>query len=235
MCVLTGRERTEEEYAELFPEAGWRYAVSSVETPGYSRGSESITTRASSHRVDTVIDNTWRNKSMKKHLYLTVLVVFILPALTYSSSGIALQQKTAPTPAMASQAHGRMVTPDAVEWRPRSPGLELAVLSGDPAKAGVPFVIRLKLRDGTRVPPHWHPIDEHLTVMTGTLHMGMGEKFEPAGATALPAGSYSLMPKEMRHFVWAEGETILQLHGFGPFKTFWVNPADDPTKKTGSN
>jgi hypothetical protein len=173
---------------------------------------------------------------MKKYLHLAFLVVFILPALTYSSSGIALQQKTASSPATAeSQAHGRMVKPDAVEWRPRSPGLEIAVLSGDPAKEGAPFVIRLKLRDGTNVPPHWHPIDEHLTVMTGTLHMGMGEKFDRAGAAALPAGSYSLMPKEMRHFVWAEGETIVQLHGVGPFKTIWVNPADDPAKKTGSN
>jgi hypothetical protein len=51
----------------------------------------------------------------------------------------------------------------------------------------------------------------------------------------LPAGSYSMMPKEMRHFVWAEGETIVQLHGIGPFKTIWVNPADDPSNKTGSN
>ena len=78
-------------------------------------------------------------------------------------------------------------------------------------------------------------MDEHLTVMTGTLHVGMGEKIDRAAATALPAGSYSLMPKEMRHFVWAEGETVIQLHGVGPFKTFWVNPADDPDKKTRSN
>jgi Domain of unknown function (DUF4437) len=173
---------------------------------------------------------------MKKYLPLAVLVALISQALTYSSSAINLQQKIATSHATAeAQAHGKKVTPDAVEWKPRWPGLEIAVLSGDPAKEGVPFVYRLKLRDGLIVPPHWHPVDEHLTVMTGTLHMGMGEKFDRAGATALPAGSYSMMPKDMRHFVWAEGETILQLHGVGPFKTFWVNPADDPTKKTGSN
>jgi hypothetical protein len=182
------------------------------------------------------IDNTWRKKTMKKYLPLTVLIALMSQALTYSPSAIDLRQKTASSPATAeAQTHGRNVTPDAVEWKPRWPGLEIAILSGDPAKEGVPFVYRLKLRDGLRVAPHWHPVDEHLTVMTGTLHMGMGEKFDTAGATALPAGSYSLMPKEMRHFVWAEGETILQLHGVGPFKTFWVNPADDPTKKTGSN
>ena len=148
---------------------------------------------------------------MKKYPPLTVLVALILPALTYSSYAIALRQQTTASPATAeAQAHGRKVTPDAVEWKPRSPGLEIAVLSGDPAKEGVPFVIRLK-------------------------HVGMGEKIDRAAATALPAGSYSLMPKEMRHFVWAEGETVIQLHGVGPFKTFWVNPADDPDKKTRSN
>ena len=173
---------------------------------------------------------------MKKYLPLTALLALTLPALTYSSFAIAQRQQTTTSPVTAeAQAHGRKVTPDAVEWKPRSPGLEIAVLSGDPAKEGVPFVIRLKLRDGLRVPPHWHPVDEHLTVMTGTLHVGMGEKFDRAAATALPAGSYSLMPKEMRHFVWAEGETVIQLHGVGPFKTIWVNPADDPDKKTGSN
>jgi len=173
---------------------------------------------------------------MKKYPPLTILVVLSLSALTYSSFAIALRQQTASPPATAeAQAHGRLVTPDAVEWKSRWPGQEIAVLSGDPAKEGVSFVIRLKLRDGTRVQPHWHPIDEHLTVMTGTLHVGMGEKFDRAAAAALPAGSYSLMPKEMRHFVWAEGETIIQLHGVGPFKTFWVNPDDDSNKKTGSN
>jgi len=173
---------------------------------------------------------------MKKHLLLTVLIVFILSALTYSPFAVSLKYRSSALPvSTVAQGHGIVVKPDAVKWNPRSPGLELAILSGDPAKDGEPFVIRLKLRDGTTVPPHWHPIEEHLTVLTGTLHIGMGEKFDRAATTPLPPGSYSLMPKEMRHFVWAEGETILQLHGIGPFKTFWVNPVDDPSKKAGSN
>lgn len=166
---------------------------------------------------------------MKKYLPLTVLVVLILSALTVSHRTSSLNGTT------AAQGHGTMVKPDSIKWITRSPGLELAVLSGDPAKEGDPFVIRLKLRDGLTVPPHWHPIDEHLTILTGTLHIGMGEKFDRAATTALTPGTYSHMPKEMRHFVWAEGETILQLHGIGPFKTFYVNPADDPSKKAGSN
>jgi len=169
------------------------------------------------------------NRMMKKYLLLTALVVLILSAMTVSHRTSSLNVST------AAQGHGTMVKPDSIKWITRSPGLELAVLSGDPSKEGDPFVIRLKLRDGLTVPPHWHPIDEHLTVLTGTLHMGMGEKFDRGATTALPVGSYSMMPKEMRHFVWAEGETILQLHGVGPFKTFYVNPADDPSKKAGSN
>ena len=61
--------------------------------------------------------------------------------------------------------------------------------------------------------------------------MGMGEKFDPSAAHEMPAGSYMLMPKEARHFAWAKGETVIQIHGIGPFKTIWVNPADDPSKK----
>jgi len=173
---------------------------------------------------------------MKKYLRHTNLVVIILSALVYSSFGITLRQLSVSQPmAVEAQEHGKKVTPEAVEWKPRWPGMDIAILSGDPTKEGAPFVIRLKLRDGLTVPPHWHPIDENLTVLSGTFRIGMGEKLDRAATTALPAGSYSLMPKEMRHFGWAEGETILQLHGVGAFKTFWVNPADDPAKKTGGN
>src|SRR5262245_37400522 len=152
---------------------------------------------------------------------LFALVSLILSALTYSSFAVAQRQQNTTSPATAeAQAHGRTVTPDAVEWKPRSPGLEIAILSGDPAKEGVPFVLRLKLRDGLRVPPHWHPVDEHLTVMTGTLHVGMGEKFDRAAATAMPAGSYSQMSKEMRHFVWAEGPPASNFTASGHSRPF---------------
>jgi hypothetical protein len=116
-----------------------------------------------------------------------------------------------------------MVGADNLKWSPGvTPGLSLAVLSGSPDSDGAPFVIRLKLADGTRVPPHWHPADEHMTVVSGTFHMGMGEKFDESVASAMAPGAYGMMPKEVRHFGWAAGETILQLHGVGPFKTFFV-------------
>lgn len=127
-----------------------------------------------------------------------------------------------------------VVRPDEVKWGPAPPslpaGAKFAVLVGNPGKAG-PYVLRGKLPDGYKVPPHWHPTDENVTVLKGTLMVGKGEEFTQEGSDALPAGSFMRMPKEMRHFAWAKGETIIQVHGMGPFEINYVNAADDPRKK----
>jgi quercetin dioxygenase-like cupin family protein len=114
------------------------------------------------------------------------------------------------------------VAPGDLKWAPGSTGISVAVLHGSPEKEGVPFVLRLKIPAGTRVPPHWHPVDEHLTVMTGTFYMGTGERFDESTATALTTGTYAMMPKDVRHFGWTGIETIVQIHGVGPFKTYFV-------------
>ena len=105
----------------------------------------------------------------------------------------------------------------------------IAILDGDPAKAG-PFVMRLKFPDGYRVLPHTHPQTERVTVLSGTLHIGMGATFDKKASRAMPAGSFGSWPAGMN---WAEGETIIQLNGIGPWEIHYVNPADDPrqTKK----
>jgi quercetin dioxygenase-like cupin family protein len=103
-------------------------------------------------------------------------------------------------------------------------------LEGNPSKAGVPFTIRAKFPDGYKVPPHWHPTDERVTVLQGRLGMGLGEKFDPAAGRELPVGSYASMPTGTRHFAWAIGETVIQVSGTGPFEVNYVNPADDPRK-----
>jgi len=126
-------------------------------------------------------------------------------------------------------ALGQFTRPDSLKWVP-SGGVQLAVLSGNPDKPGL-FTIRLKVPDGYRVLAHWHPQDESITVIQGTFLMGMGEKFDPAALQQLPTGSFAFMPKEMRHFASCLGETIVQLHGMGPFVSNYVNPADDPDKK----
>jgi quercetin dioxygenase-like cupin family protein len=143
------------------------------------------------------------------------------------------------TQAGGEKGHGSdkdhvMVRPDAIKWGAAPPvlpsGARLAVLTGDPTKTG-PYVIRVNLPDGYKVPPHWHPTDENVTVIQGTLMVGKGEKFDATTSEALPTGSFLRMPKEMRHFAWTKGETIIQVHGMGPFEFNYVNAADDPRKK----
>src|SRR5262249_21262787 len=128
-----------------------------------------------------------------------------------------------------------LLTPDQVKWGPAPeglpPGAKVAILAGDPTKEGVPYVIRAKFPDGYQVPPHWHPVDENVTVLSGTLGMGRGDKFDKKAGKELRAGSFSKMPKTMRHFAWAKGETVIQVHGVGPFQINYVNAKDDPRKK----
>jgi hypothetical protein len=127
------------------------------------------------------------------------------------------------------------VKPDAIKWGPAPPalppGAQAAVLAGDPSKPGA-YVIRAKFPDGYKVPPHWHPTDENVTVIKGTFLIGTGEKFDTSKMEALPAGSYMKMPKTMRHFAMAKGDTIVQVHGIGPLEVNYVNAADDPRKKS---
>lgn len=126
-----------------------------------------------------------------------------------------------------------MVTPDQMNWGPAPPalppGAQLAVLEGNPSKPGV-FAIRVKFPDGYRVPPHWHPTDEKVLVLQGSLGLGVGDKFNQAAGHVMPAGSYASMPKRLRHYAWAVGETEIQISGLGPFQVIYVNAADDPRK-----
>jgi quercetin dioxygenase-like cupin family protein len=105
-----------------------------------------------------------------------------------------------------------------------------AVLEGDPAKPG-PFLVRLKFPDGYRIAPHTHPKTERVTVLSGTFHLGMGERFDAKAGRAMPAGSYGHWPAGMKHYAWAEGETVIQLHGEGPWTIQYVNPDDDPRRQ----
>jgi quercetin dioxygenase-like cupin family protein len=124
-----------------------------------------------------------------------------------------------------------MAAPAGLKWGEAPPtlpkGAQLAVLSGDPGQTG-PFVIRLRMPAGYRIAAHWHPTDEHVTVVSGTFSMGMGEKFDAAATTDLAAGSYALMPAQGRHFAWTKQGATVQVHGLGPFAITYVNAADDP-------
>lgn len=139
--------------------------------------------------------------------------------------------------ATATAKHVMIAAAD-VKWGPAPPGLpagaEAAILDGDPGKPGA-YTIRVKAPDGYMVQPHWHPTDEHLTVLSGNLMLGLGAKWDDSALHDATAGSYSKMPRRVNHFVKVKGETIFQVSGMGPFAITYVNPKDDPRKKTSSN
>jgi hypothetical protein len=138
------------------------------------------------------------------------------------------------TPRHKDSADIDLFPADKIKWQdgPSSlpKGAMIAVLEGDPTKEG-PFVFRLKLPDGYRVPPHTHPKTERITVISGTFNIGMGDKFDQMATRPMPAGTYGYWPADMKHFVWAKGETVLQFHGTGPWSIQYVNPDDDPRKR----
>ena len=105
--------------------------------------------------------------------------------------------------------------------------IQLAVVQGNPMQAGVPYTLRLSCTDGTKIAPHWHPTTENVTVVKGTFALGMGSKWDPAGLKDLPAGGFASAPARMRHFAMCKGDSVLQVHGMGPFLVNWVE-ADKP-------
>lgn len=125
-----------------------------------------------------------------------------------------------------------MLTAEEVKWGDPPPvfraGVRFALVEGDPKAPGRLFAFRLKFPDGYKVAPHFHPADEHLLVIAGTLNMGLGDKFDQKTTSALPVGGFAVMPKGQHHFAWAKGETVVQVYAVGPWGLTYVNPADDP-------
>ncbi len=113
-----------------------------------------------------------------------------------------------------------------LKWTPIIKGCDIAVVEGNPDAEGQPFVIRFRCADGAKVPAHWHPTDENLTVLKGAFLVGMGDSFDESKLQTMNVGNFILMPKEMHHFASNKGETIVQIHGTGPFKVNWLNPSE---------
>ena len=163
---------------------------------------------------------------MKRSTRLAATLAAVFPALL--------------APAAAQSTHGHapadtgdmgIHAPADFKWKdgPGSlpPGARFVVLEGDPSREG-PFVMRLWMPDGFRIQPHWHPKTERITVISGTFNLGMGESFDAARTMAMPAGTYGYWGPGMRHYAWTKGDTVLQLHGVGPWSITYLNPADDP-------
>lgn len=134
----------------------------------------------------------------------------------------AVKAATKPVPMLLSPSELKWV--DVPEM---GGGMQIAVLRGNPDKGG-PLTMRARFADGFKIPPHWHPGDEHFAVLQGTFMLGLGDKWDDAKLVSLPQGGYVSMPKGVRHFARAKGETVLELNAMGPFKTIWV---EAPKKK----
>lgn len=150
--------------------------------------------------------------------------------------GLAAAAAVSVPKALAQAGDGHtMVGPNDIKWSPGPasipPGAQAAVLYGDPGKEGL-FVLRLKLPKGYRLAPHNHPKPEIVTVISGTFRLGMGETADQSKARPLGVGSFLAMPPGMTHFGFTDEETVIQLNSTGPWSLTYINPNDDPRKKT---
>ena len=110
-------------------------------------------------------------------------------------------------------------------------GAQLAVLEGDPTASTGDFTIRMKMPDGYRIPPHWHPNRENVTVISGNFKVGMGDRFDTSKMMTFPAGSFAYLEPSMHHYAMASGEVVVQVHGMSPVQFNYINPGDDPSRK----
>lgn len=153
-------------------------------------------------------------------------------ATTKATLAVLLLSAVVPQ-AYAQNADHRIFTPQEMKWSTAPAvlpkGAEMVLLYGDPSKEG-PFSLRIRVPADYHVPPHTHPVDEIVTVLSGTFKLGMGEKADESKAKALPAGSFFGFPPGMAHFVYTDEPTIFQINSVGPWGLNYINPADDPRK-----
>lgn len=158
---------------------------------------------------------------MLRSLSLITLLLLVMAAAA------AAQSPTMPTSTI-------MVTPDQVKWMEGPPafppGVKIAMLEGSMAQAG-PYALRLLLPANYKVPAHFHPNMEHVTVISGTFYFGLGNKLSEAEGKPFPPGSFVAVPANTPHFAWAKEETVVQVHSTGPGGITYVDPSDDPRMK----
>jgi len=162
---------------------------------------------------------------MKRNVYITMMLVGLL-----CGTGL-LFTMGAQTP--SSEKH--TFTPDAIPYGPAPAfvpsGAQLAVLEGNPGASGGDYTVRLKMPDGYRIAPHWHPQRENVTVISGNFKVGMGDRFDESKMGAFPAGSFAYLDPSMHHYAMASGPVVVQVHGTAPLQFNYVNPNDDPSRK----
>ena len=121
-----------------------------------------------------------------------------------------------------------------IKWAPAPPfgrpGMEVAVLAGNPENEG-PWTLRLKLPKNYVFPPHNIPVNETVTVLSGVIHIGLGDTFDRTKAQRMAVGSFVELPGKINRYSWNQTEVIVEVHSIGPSPITYANPADDPSKK----
>ena len=163
---------------------------------------------------------------MKRNLCLGVLLLALAGFWWLKPSGVVSH---------VAAAAPNAFTPDGIQFGPAPSfvpaGAQLAVLEGNPLGSSGDYTVRLKMPDGYRFPPHYHPKRENVTVISGTFKVGMGDQFVESAMSSFPAGSFAYLDPDMHHFAEASGEVIVQIHGEAPLQINYVNPKDDPSRK----
>ncbi|MGQ3889115.1 cupin domain-containing protein [Legionella sp. CNM-1927-20] len=153
--------------------------------------------------------------------------------LIFATFGTILATSTTLFALDSNQAQGphAIFTPADIKWTPAPnslpQGAQVSILEGNPVEKGL-FTMRIKMPANYRIPPHWHPVVEHVTVISGTFYMGMGDRLDEKKATQMPPGSFAYMPIAMHHYAFTHEPVVIQLHGNGPWGITYVNSKDDP-------
>jgi len=163
----------------------------------------------------------------KTHAILLAALFSAAACSTDSTGSTSLKTAQAAEPS-ANRGHQQDF-----QWGPAPavfpPGAQMALLAGDPSKAGEEFTVRLKFPNGYRIMPHTHPTTENVTVLTGTFLAGMGTEFKASDLRPFGRDAFASIPANHAHYAQARGLTIVQVHAIGPFALTYVNPADNPT------
>ena len=131
--------------------------------------------------------------------------------------------------------HGRehtMLDPAELVWNdfPSLPGVKIALIEG-PLDRPVPIMFRLKFPAKFKVPSYWQSGIEHITVISGTLHLGVGSDTDLSQTRSLGLGSLAIMQPRIPHYMWSNEETIAQVHSTGPWSMHYVADGRDKDKE----
>ncbi|HET9836709.1 MAG TPA: cupin domain-containing protein [Candidatus Angelobacter sp.] len=164
-----------------------------------------------------------------KKLVILFLAVSLLAAVAQQKGGAAGKGGQAAKPADQVKTYSG----SDLNWGPAPAvlpaGAKLAVLEGNPMQSG-PYTMRLQMPAGYKIPPHHHHAREHVTVISGEFLVGMGDKLDESKMSSFSPGAFAYLEPTVHHYAMAKGDTVIQLHGQGPWQIIYVNPADNPQK-----